>query len=167
MVRSSDRLLRLRVILEDLPDLKRLGIVGGLQDRSRQVYPANERAPGVLVCDLEARVRRDADRSEPNFLGPWVHGPRGGRFLYIAWIREEEQADGFRPYRRLKVSLREIGWEQVEAAQQAGCALVVRLSGRDRHGDVACGTVSPRGGGWTVERVEDFQPFTSSEQAGG
>ena len=62
--------------------------------------------------------------SDPNFLGPFTHGPKTARFLYISHRRDG--AAGW--IKRIKVPLSSITWSMIEAA--ADGALETEVDGR-------------------------------------
>jgi Family of unknown function (DUF5990) len=81
-----------------------LGIQKG--DELAEPGPANlER----IVFRPALRVRRHADGSA-NFLGPFAHGPRPERFIYLIWATAGAMLG------RVKVHLNHITWTQVEKA---------------------------------------------------
>jgi hypothetical protein len=55
------------------------------------------------VFDIDLEVVADTD-GEPDFRGPYVHGRRGERFLYLSWGEVDEQGT-FAMFRRLKLHL--------------------------------------------------------------
>ena len=110
--------------------------------------PAGEALEFAGELRLKAAVRQGS--AAPVFLGPWTHGPPAGRFLYISWTGE---AGGRRQmFRRMKIPLKTISWEQIERVQRDPKArLVATVQGTDRRGGPACATVPLEGGGWQVE----------------
>ena len=71
-----------------------------------------ESAPASLkriVFRPVLRVRRNADGS-PNFLGPFAHGPKAERFMYLVW---KTPTTGFG---RVKLHLSHLKWTDVERA---------------------------------------------------
>ena len=64
------------------------------------------------------------DGSDPNFLGPFTHGPPTARFLYISHRRDG--AAGW--IKRIKVPLSSITWSMIEAARDG--ALETEVDGR-------------------------------------
>ena len=67
-------------------------------------------------------------------------GRREKRFVYLTY--RVPDGESWQIYRRLKVPLDEIGWEQVEASLAAEQALQARVSG------LRSGTVPLLDGGW-------------------
>jgi hypothetical protein len=56
------------------------------------------------VFDIELEVVHGVDDESPDFRGPYVHGRRGERFLYLSW-GEVDDAGTFTMFRRLKLHL--------------------------------------------------------------
>jgi hypothetical protein len=86
-----------------------LGIQRG--DEIREAAPADSKRAVFLPV---LRVRKHTDGSA-NFLGPFAHGPRAGRFIYLNWVI---QRDGVlvQMIGRVKLLLSHIDWPRVEKA---------------------------------------------------
>jgi len=127
-------------------------IEAGVQ-RGEDIEQSQRPAGDALEFNGELRLKAPARQGKalPVFLGPWTHGPPTGRFLYSAWTAG---AGGERHrFRRMKIPLGTISWEQVEQVQRDPRArLVATVQGKDRRGGPACATVPLEGGGWQVER---------------
>src|SRR5215510_13409990 len=67
-----------------------------------------------LSFELTARIA-DRNGPEPNLLGPYVQGPRGGRFVYVNSGTLAGQA-GSSWTRRAKIGLQGITWELINRA---------------------------------------------------
>jgi len=77
-----------------------------------------------------------------DFRGPYVHGKRGERFLYLSWGRIG--TDGaFAMFRRAKLHLATIADEQLQGALQRGATLEARLRLTDGRGGPICASVRP------------------------
>jgi hypothetical protein len=127
--------LTLRIILEQPP----AGVDFGLQEgrgsdyRTVQVQRSNG---GDLAFECAVAVKPG-----PDFGGPFVQGPKGGRFLYIDIGTYAGQKHT--PWsRRLKIPLAGLGPEGVFEA---------RVPGAGRDGGPTCGTVKPFSG-WKLRR---------------
>lgn len=142
--------LRLRVTCAEMPpdrfheyDAVQLGI-----QQKEAIHPGVLRGDGALCFECPVRARRDPATGLPNFLGPFVHGPRGARFLYLTWTgRRSGEREMFR---RMKIHLSGISWEEVTEAAASGVALEARVSGTGRDGGPACASVPLLDGGWSV-----------------
>jgi len=155
---SGEAEVRLRVICSPLPP-QQFDCYGdialGMQCRT-EVRPGVERTDGAVEFECTARVQRHAKTGQPNFLGPWVHGTPEARFLYLNWTAANAaESTGFR---RMKIHLASIFWEQIEAVTRSSAAVLeARVSGVGTDGSPACATVPLLDGGWTVrEGKESF-----------
>jgi hypothetical protein len=93
------------------------------------------------------RVNKAKD-STPNFLGEFVQGPVGERFLYIDIGTYAGQTETCWS-RRLKIPLRGTTWELMDKASAMAAALETRVPGAGKDGSPACATVKPFSG-WVV-----------------
>ena len=92
------------------------------------------------------RVRRHTDGSA-NFLGPYVHGPRTGRFIYLVWA----VIHGKTPIAmagRVKILLNHIGWNDVERAAANGRSIKVTIPLTDKKGRPVFASVRPDQARW-------------------
>ncbi len=96
----------------------------GAQDKAGALHPGTPSPDGTLRFRVKIAARIPDDSID--YVGPFVHGPRQGRFLYL----------GYRPIgatvwtRRWKIPLAGITPELVAAAQAEGCALQAAFSAR-------------------------------------
>jgi hypothetical protein len=151
---DESRTVRLRVLCTPLPPRafdRFREIQLGMQYGKEEVRPGREESEGTLRFECEVRVKKRPDTGRPDFLGPWVHGAPGTRFLYLVWEGEEEGV--WQLFRRMKVPLSPITWEQVEAAGggEEG-VLEGTVSGVGADGAPACASVPLADGGWTLRR---------------
>lgn len=84
----------------------------GLQDKKGAMHDGIARADGLIAFDFDVTVTGGADAS-PDFGGPFVSGPRGERFVYLTWQRQN--GAGF--MNRNKVRLADIDWSLIQAAE--------------------------------------------------
>jgi hypothetical protein len=127
------------------------GVVFALQ-RGRGEPTAPVMSKGAdLEFHFALLVERAPDGS-PRFSGEFVHGPAGGKFVYVNSGTLAGQAES--PWtRRAKVGLQMLKWATVErVAAQPGTALHARIAGMGRDGGPACASVPLLDEGWTVER---------------
>lgn len=141
---------RLRVICSPMPPKTcgRMERIELAMQVKQDLQPGVERPDGSMQFECEVRVKRDPKSGAPNFLGPPVHGPVGGRFLYLNW--QGWEGDEQREFRRMKIHLSPIIWEQIEAAANGQAVLEATVSGIGRDGGPACASVSLEGEGWRV-----------------
>jgi hypothetical protein len=83
-----------------------------------------------------------------NFLGEYVQGPAGRRFIYVDVGRAARQHDTAWS-RRMIIRLDEVTWPLIRKATKAGMRLEARIQGTGRDGGPSCATVKPIGG-WRV-----------------
>jgi hypothetical protein len=149
---SPDELtIRLRVICSPMPPkaFGRKERIELAQQVKQDLQPGTERPDGSMQFECEARVKRDPKTGAPNFLGPPVHGPVGSRFLYLNW--QGWEGDEQQEFRRMKIHLSPITWEQIQAvAGNETAVLEVTVSGIGRDGGPAAASVPLEGEGWTV-----------------
>jgi len=92
----------------------------------------------------------------PNFLGPFVQGPPGERFVYLDIGAFAGQANSCWN-RRLKIPLRGITWDMIDKVadaspkSQSSKALEARVPGTGSDGGPSCGTVK-HFPGWKLSR---------------
>ena len=140
MPTSTPTSIRLQITFEAPPPATHDGHPAefGLQDKQQALSPGALMPDGALRFECEVGMKPSAADGAPDWGGAYVHGPAGARFLYLSW----RQVDGAW-FKRFKIPLAPMSWEQVAAAQ-AG-ALAVRVSA------ARSGTVAPLGAGWVVE----------------
>ncbi len=102
----------------------------------------------TITWDLEATLHRDADGAI-DLRGPYVHGRRGDRFLYLSWGRIDAGGT-VAMFRRAKLMLRAVDNATLEDAESTGRPLVGRLSLTGRDGTPVCAAVRPPAIAWTV-----------------
>ncbi len=114
--------MRLRIVVTDPPT--GTGTTFGIQDKSGALHPDTSKSKDAVAFECDVNVSDGGGRSEPNFLGPFAHGPKTARFLYIS-----HRSDGTAAWiKRIKVPLSSITWAMIEAA--AGGALETEVDGR-------------------------------------
>lgn len=117
----------------------------GLQDKNRRLHPPLQEVGGSVVFRCTVRVKREAASDPPNFLGAFTHGTPKERFLYLSLRPADGPDDAW--IRRLKVPLKPITWEQVEAAAgHADARLACTVDG------AGAGTVKLIRDGWQILR---------------
>lgn len=111
----------------------------GVQRRSDgEQFQPGDAAEVRFEIDLTPSGDRDAT-------GPYAHGRRGERFVYLAWVAGPEQV----MFRRAKLWLRDIPSE-VWTAGVAGDGITARLPLTDDRGGPVCATVKPPAITWTT-----------------
>jgi len=149
--KDPERTVRLRVICAPMPPKvfwARTEIELAMQ-YLKELRPGVEHEDGSMQFECEVRVKRNPKNGNPNFLGPWVHGPAGARHLYLNWQGTEGHVRV--QFGRMKIHLASITWEQIEAVSQvSGGVLEATVSGVDRKGAPACASVPLLDEGWIV-----------------
>jgi hypothetical protein len=146
-VSEAEVLLALRVIVLNPVS----GVTLMVQGRDKTLLgPAGG---GLRSVWFDFVVRLNPRVTTPDFLGLFVHGPRGGRFVYVNVGTMAGQAGS--PWsRRAKVPLGGITAELVRAAtEKPGLLLAAAISGTGTDGTPACATV-PLSSAWRVVRRE-------------
>lgn len=81
-----------------------------------------------------------------DFGGPFVHGRRGDRFLYLSWGVLD--GDEFTMFRRAKLHFADAGADELASAVRSG-ALRCRVRMTDACGNPRCARVRPPDGVWS------------------
>lgn len=102
------------------------------------------------VFDLAVDVVEAADGAR-DFRGPFVHGKRGQRFLYLSW--GDVDAEGtFSMFRRAKLHLADVDPVVLDAALGQDATLQATLDLTDECGAPLCATVRPPTVRWAAGR---------------
>ncbi len=96
----------------------------GVQDKSGELRPGTQTATRSVVFECEVTASIAGDRAEPNFLGPYTHGPPTARFIYVS----HGTSGGAGWIKRIKIPLSTITWSMIEAAGDG--ALQTEVDGR-------------------------------------
>jgi hypothetical protein len=143
--------LKLRIVLEKPTTRVDFGLQKGKGGNYETVQ--TQRSSGkYLSFQFTVRVKRDGKNSPPNFLGPFVQGPPGQRFVYIDIGTYAGQTETVWS-RRLKIPLGSITAEMIDkvlATDDSFLQTHVRGTGKD--GGPTCGTVKPFAG-WSQNRL--------------
>jgi hypothetical protein len=84
----------------------------GMQGKKSEVHPGNRAKGGLLHFEFDIAVK--AASAAPVFSGPFVHGPPGGRFLYLSWKKHGQHEH---PWAwRIKIPLGDISWALIRQA---------------------------------------------------
>jgi Family of unknown function (DUF5990) len=142
--------LRLRIVLEKPP----VGVDFGLQKGRGSAYETIQKKRSKtedLFFEFTVVVKSGRKDAMPTFLGPFVQGPPGERFVYIDIGTYAGQTDSCWS-RRLKIPLRGITWDMIDRlADDSQALLETRVAGTGRDGGPTCATVKPFAG-WKLER---------------
>src|SRR5687768_12616768 len=137
--------LPIRIVLEKPP----AGIVYGIQRGKGSKYAvdfAQTPERGDVTFDFAIDV---SDKNgSPNFLGEYVQGPTGRRFIYVDVGQYAKQHDT-EWARRMIIRLDDVTWPVIYKATKSGKRLEARIQGTGSDGGPSCATVKPLGG-WKV-----------------
>jgi hypothetical protein len=141
-----ERELTLRIVLEKPPPDVNFGLQKGRGSKYETIQIQRSKGKN-LHFEFSVRAKASGEDSSPNFLGPFVQGPCGERFVYID-IGTSAGQTGTCWSRRLKIPLRGITWKMIE--EVAGKSfLETRALGSEKDGSPSCATVKPFPG-WKV-----------------
>ncbi|MEM7369450.1 MAG: DUF5990 family protein [Bacteroidota bacterium] len=90
------------------------------------------------IFKLSVQVNADK-QGEPNFLGPYVFGKTGDKFLYLVWLYVF-QGEQHR-FRRAKIKLNHLRWEAIEAAIASQQALIAHIRMTDQKSGPVCASL--------------------------
>jgi hypothetical protein len=136
----------LRIVLVGPP----AGVVYGIQCGQGSAYEvsfAQQPKQGDVMFEF-AITAAEAKDGSPNFLGEYVQGPAGRRFVYVDVGRAAGQVDT-QWSRRMIIRLNDVTWPVIRKATKAGKRLEARIQGTGRDGGPSCATVKPIHG-WKV-----------------
>jgi hypothetical protein len=142
-VRDDD--LRLRIVVLHPPG----DVSFAVQECRSALLRPTEVKKDHIAFEFSVRLGDPIPGGQPNVLGSFAHGPRGGRFVYVNSGKRAGQNDSCWD-RRAKVPLGGLTWALVRSAQRKRSAVVeARIEGGGRDGGPACGTVALVGS-WRV-----------------
>ncbi len=119
----------------------------GIQCRSEVIDLVPGDAPEASFCPA-VDIQPDATGAY-DFRGPYVHGKRGERFLYLSWGNVAEDG-AFAMFRRAKLHLSAIDPHDVAHAVETGATLAGHLELSDGKGGPLCASVRPPRIAWRV-----------------
>ena len=94
------------------------------------------------------RITKQADGS-PNFLGPFAKGTPQERFFYLSWGVMNSEGK-FEMFRRAKIHLNHLSWDQVDAAVSGNRPLKVSIGMTGKKGDPVCASIRKDRATWEV-----------------
>jgi hypothetical protein len=134
--------INLRIVGSRLPGLRwacyqsiHLGVQRGAE--VVDLVPGDADA-AVLVVTVDVV----SDDQGIDFRGPFVHGRRGERFVYLSW-GQLRPAGGFEMFRRAKLHLSALAEGDVTQAVATGATLEAVLELTDERGGPLCAAVRP------------------------
>jgi hypothetical protein len=145
------RPLRIRIEGTNLPGrtfCEHQNVHVAVQSRQDPVDITPGDAPGVTF-EFDVDIL-PADDGAWDFRGPYVHGKRGERFLYLTW-GDLLPAGGFTMFRRAKLHLSCLDPALIRAAAEPDQHLVGRLGLTDAKGGPRCASLRPPAIAWSAE----------------
>jgi hypothetical protein len=148
---AAKRPLRIRIEGTNLPGrtfCEHQHVHVGVQCRSDPVdLVPGDAADAIFEFDIDTLPD---DRGGWDFRGPYVHGKRGERFLYLTWGDHPPGSD-FAMFRRAKLHLSCLDPALITAATTPAHHLVARLALTDGRGGPRCASLRPPNISWTAE----------------
>jgi hypothetical protein len=126
------------------------GVAFHVQRGKADLVPPTSVTEDAVSFDLTVQVRERRPGQPPDFGGPFVQGPRDGRFVYVNSGTRAGQAESAWS-RRAKVPLSEITWQLVDQALAKGLVLEARITGTGRDGGPPAATVPLLPPGWSAK----------------
>lgn len=123
----------------------RLGI-----QRGREVVDDVDAGAGEAVFEAPLRAVLNDTTGAPNFLGPYAQGTPQARFIYLDW--GERRAGSWDGFRRAKVHLSHLTWEDVGRHLASGEPIEAVVDMTDRFGGPLCASVKPTHIRWAESR---------------
>jgi hypothetical protein len=139
-----------RIVGHNLPGLRWCEyerVHAGIQ-REQQVVGLVPGDAAEAVFRLTVDVVTGSEQG-PDFRGPFVHGRRGERFLYLSWGQLAPDGD-FAMFRRAKLWLSAADEQAVACALTPGQVLEATLDLTDARGGPLCASVRPPRIRWQV-----------------
>ncbi|MBN1582987.1 MAG: hypothetical protein JXA89_19920 [Anaerolineae bacterium] len=87
------------------------------------------------------RVKAGPKNGAPNLLGPHAQGKPGQRFVYLCW--GERRDNVWHGFRRAKVQLGHLSWDDIQCAVESGQPIRARISMTGTRGEPVAATVKP------------------------
>jgi hypothetical protein len=100
----------------------------------------------VLRPMLEVRKHDDGT---PTFHGPFAHGPRAERFIYLVWA-VRERGKPAQVFGRIKLHLNHITWQNIEKAGARKKIIKVTLPLTNAKGKPVMASVRPDAAQWNL-----------------
>jgi hypothetical protein len=109
-----------------------------------------------IVFKPTLRAQRNADGST-NFLGPFAHGPKSERFIYLVWATKLGKAS-MQMVGRIKLHLNHLTWQTVAAAAEHDEPLRTRLALTNAKGKPVTASVRPDVADWQALPAKSSPP---------
>ena len=140
----------IEIVCTELPGEEGAGHSGlhlGIQCDDRMIESASAGSKRVVFQPV-LRARRNIDGSA-NFLGPFAHGPRTERFIYLVWLVVQGRVP-VNMVGRIKLHLNHIKWRSVEQAAGVKRPIRVTLALTNAKGKPVMASVRPDVAKWEL-----------------
>jgi hypothetical protein len=119
----------------------------GIQ-RDEEITDAAPADSKQIVFKPTLRARRNADGCV-NFLGPFAHGPKAERFIYLNWVAESGKLPTAM-VGRIKLHLNHLKWAAVENAAKRNRPIRVRIALTNAKGNPVMASVRSDAAEWEL-----------------
>ena len=133
----------LRVVLIAPPAGVTYGIQRGRGSAYEVAFPQQPKRGDVTFEFVITAA--EGKNGRPNFLGEYVQGPSGRRFVYVDVGQYAKQHDT-EWARRMIIRLDDVTWAVIREGTKPGKRLEARIQGTGGDGGPSCATVKPIGG---------------------
>ena len=139
---TEEHEVTVEILCTRLPGQK--GVLLGIQKDEEFFEPSPTDAKRIVFRPV-LRARPNADGS-PNFLGPFAHGPKNERFIYLVWATVSPAAR----FGRVKVHLNHLKWADIEKAVTRKKPIKVTLELTRDDGKLVYASLRPGAAKWTL-----------------
>jgi uncharacterized protein DUF5990 len=140
----------IEIVCTDLPGEEwdgHSGLYLGIQCDDQMIESASAGSKRVVFRPV-LRARCNIDGSA-NFLGPFAHGPRTERFIYLVWLVVQRNVP-VKMVGRIKLHLNHIQWRSVEKAAGETKPIRVTLALTNAKGKPVMASVRPDVAKWEL-----------------
>jgi hypothetical protein len=154
----EDNEITIEVVCRNLPGLHFEGAQSAESTTKEKVFLGIQRGEEVIeavradqkevIFRPTFRVGKQPDGS-PNFLGPFAKGAPQERFFYLSWGVMDKEGR-FKMFRRAKIHLNHLTWEQIGSALSSDRSLKVSIDMTGKKGDPICASIRKDRANWQV-----------------
>jgi len=146
-VKTEEYEITIEIECIELPGAEYGPLALGIQ-RDDAITEVASAATKRIVLKPVLRARRNADGSV-NFLGPFAHGPKAERFIYLNWVTTNGKVPT-EQVGRIKLHLNHIQWAAVARSAQISKPLRVKLALTNAKGKPVMASVRPDMAKWVL-----------------
>lgn len=150
--------LTIEVVCRDLPGKCFADLQNPMAEKREPVYLGIQKGNDVIeavpadrkqvIFRPKFKIARQPDGS-PNFLGPFAKGTPQERFFYLSWGVTDKKGH-FEMFRRAKIHLNHVTWDQVSAALSDDRPLKVSIRMTGPKGDPICASIRKDRANWEL-----------------